>query len=74
MQCKNCKFAEWDRTATGRLSPTGRGCCTWEKTIQVPPYSQTPGEAKTVLELKNRMYLWRSNNNMPNCPVGIPVP
>lgn len=30
MNCKdNCKFAKWDKTAKGRLSPSGDGECTW---------------------------------------------
>lgn len=26
--CNGCKYAKWDRTKTGRLSPTGDGVCT----------------------------------------------
>lgn len=25
--CKHCRYAEWNRTASGRLSPTGDGRC-----------------------------------------------
>lgn len=28
--CINCRFAKWDRTANGRLSPTGSGRCIWQ--------------------------------------------
>ena len=35
MICQRCKFAEWDRTISGRLSPTGMGRCTWKKTFRV---------------------------------------
>ena len=28
-QCLTCKFAEWKRTASGRLHPSGDGKCTW---------------------------------------------
>lgn len=28
--CKDCKFASWQRTTTGRLHPSGDGRCTWQ--------------------------------------------
>ena len=34
-KCTECKLAEWDRTKDGRLSPSGDGRCTWEKTFRV---------------------------------------
>lgn len=27
--CLNCALAKWDRTATGRLHPSGNGRCLW---------------------------------------------
>jgi hypothetical protein len=39
MNCKDCKHAQWDKTATGRLRPTGGGRCT--VTIEVPPLPQS---------------------------------
>jgi len=27
--CKDCKYAEWDKTTTGRLHPSGDGKCTY---------------------------------------------
>jgi hypothetical protein len=32
--CANCKFAEWDKTASGRLHPSGGGLCKW--TVSIP--------------------------------------
>ena len=32
--CDDCKFAEWNRTKTGRLSPTKIGAC--ERLIRFP--------------------------------------
>ena len=32
--CKHCRYAEWHRTPSGRLSPTGDGRCTFE--IRLP--------------------------------------
>jgi len=28
--CTSCRFAEWKRTATGRLHPSGDGRCRWQ--------------------------------------------
>jgi hypothetical protein len=28
--CTECKFAEWARTAAGRLHPSGEGRCQWK--------------------------------------------
>lgn len=28
-QCLTCKFADWKRTAAGRLHPDGAGRCRW---------------------------------------------
>jgi len=28
MNCMNCKYADWERTAAGRLHPNGDGKCT----------------------------------------------
>jgi hypothetical protein len=28
--CTECKFAEWRRTANGRLHPSGEGRCRWK--------------------------------------------
>lgn len=30
MPCLDCKFADWMRTKSGRLHPSGEGECTWE--------------------------------------------
>lgn len=32
--CTDCKYAKWDRTASGRLHPSGDGRCSFE---YVPP-------------------------------------
>ena len=29
-QCVDCKFAEWKKTANGRLHPSGDGRCLWQ--------------------------------------------
>lgn len=31
MKCNGCKFAEWERTASGRLHPQKQGRCTYLK-------------------------------------------
>ncbi|MGD9157191.1 MAG: hypothetical protein PVG39_02170 [Desulfobacteraceae bacterium] len=37
--CIGCKYAKWDRTKTGRLSPTGEGRCTFAIKMPVLPTS-----------------------------------
>lgn len=29
-QCVDCKFANWQRTSSGRLHPSGDGRCEWK--------------------------------------------
>jgi len=33
--CNGCKYAKWNRSNTGRLSPTGDGICIYE--YKIPP-------------------------------------
>ena len=36
-QCTDCKFADWKKTAAGRLHPSGDGRCKWElPTVRLP--------------------------------------
>lgn len=35
--CLSCRLAEWSKTETGRLRPSGDGRCKW-----VPPHIPTP--------------------------------
>lgn len=35
--CPSCRFADWKRTANGRLHPDGYGMCLW-----TPPHIPTP--------------------------------
>ena len=34
--CCSCVFARWDKTANGRLHPSGHGMCSWETRIALP--------------------------------------
>lgn len=34
--CTDCRFAEWKRTAAGRLHPSGSGKCTWTVELALP--------------------------------------
>jgi len=67
MRCENCKFAEWEKTATGRLSRKGGGVCTWLKYVRTPPQF----DGVTSVSLKGG-YIWR-NNQTYDCPVGAPI-
>jgi len=33
--CNGCKFANWYKTASGRMHPSGDGRCTYE--VKIPP-------------------------------------
>jgi hypothetical protein len=35
--CTTCALAEWSRTKTGRLHPSGEGRCSWRMTPTVIP-------------------------------------
>ena len=37
--CVGCKYAEWDKTASGRLHPSGGGRCTYP--FKIPPLPQS---------------------------------
>lgn len=37
--CVNCKYAEWNKTASGRLHPSGDGRCTYP--YKMPPLPQS---------------------------------
>jgi hypothetical protein len=37
--CTNCKYAEWKKTASGRLHPSGDGRCQF--TYKLPPLPQS---------------------------------
>jgi hypothetical protein len=37
--CTKCKYAEWNKTKTGRLHPSGDGSCTYQYKIPKLPES-----------------------------------
>ncbi len=67
MRCADCRFAEWERTATGRLSPKGRGLCNWRKTVRVAA-SCISARDKTRVEFWGGT-IWRKDDPMNGCPV-----
>lgn len=36
--CVGCRFAEWERTANGKLHPDQSGRCTWRPKIEPMPW------------------------------------
>jgi hypothetical protein len=38
--CTHCKYAEWKRTATGKLHPSGEGTCRYEVKMPRLPASK----------------------------------
>lgn len=62
--CLNCKFAEWRRTAKGRLHPDQSGTC-W---VTVSPGAQV-GQAAVSLNAANRDgRLIERNHAHTDCP------
>jgi hypothetical protein len=66
--CKWCKYADWNKTASGRLSPSGDGKCGYS--YKIPPAPQafyflggTPflygGYINRKQELKDHCAYWR---------------
>jgi hypothetical protein len=37
--CTNCTYADWQRTTTGRLHPSGNGTCTYRYQVMPLPGS-----------------------------------
>jgi hypothetical protein len=64
--CLHCRYAEWAKTANGRVHPTKVGQCTYELTLHVPmSYSMMP------LVIKGG-YIWRKNPK-EKCPTFQPI-
>lgn len=46
--CTECKYAEWVRTSSGRLHPSGDGMCKYPYKIPAPPASMYFIAAPTI--------------------------
>lgn len=64
MRCADCKFAEWERAASGRLSPKGQGRCTWLKVVRVAASAY----GATTVTFKGGT-IWRKDGPDVPCPV-----
>lgn len=58
--CMTCKFADWKRTAAGRLHPDGQGRCRWQmpeitlpKAFYYVGYHSTPKPSGGQIERKH---------------------
>ena len=69
--CKDCKYADWQRTKAGRLHPSGDGSCTYPfKIPQLPlafyfiggPPSPYGGHISRGREFKEHCPYWSSAN------------
>ncbi len=64
--CLHCKYAEWNKTASGRLSPSGDGKCTYEYRIpQLPASMYWTGRSDPV---PCGGYINRKNELKNHCP------
>ena len=66
--CKSCKFAEWEKTATNRLSPTGRGRCKWEKVVRMPISSSPRAGNDSGTAVMCGGTLWRNEEPFKSGP------
>jgi hypothetical protein len=66
-KCRDCQFAEWDRTAAGKLHPRGHGLCTWTRTLALPSsLASWDAEAVARVLTDTRRHIWR-NEPPPRC-------
>lgn len=65
--CLDCRYADWDTTKTGRLSPTGGGRCKYEFKAQPLPNSMSfAGWSGNVLLLGG--HINRKKKFVNDCP------
>lgn len=65
--CKGCKLAKWDKTATGLVSPSGNGQCLWEMPkIVFPAAFGWPGEDQYPQPIGG--YINRHHDFKDHCP------
>jgi hypothetical protein len=64
--CLHCRYAEWQRTANGRVHPTKVGQCTYKAVYHVPA-SHSAGPV-TI----SGGYIWRKNPKV-KCPTFQPI-
>lgn len=74
--CLKCDHANWLRTNSGRLHPSGQGKCTWQRTIQTPAAGLSRGvfgfaDRGDPLTLEGSN-LWRNDDIHTKCPTFQP--
>lgn len=70
-KCTDCRYAEWQRTPTGRISKSQPGRCTWTKTVRVAA-ACLKGKYDNRLELRSEIAIW-ADHEFSKCPVFEPV-
>lgn len=66
--CVECKYADWHRTANGRLHPDGEGRCTFEVKIPAIPASMSWGYSSTDKPHIGGGYINRKRELSKDCP------
>lgn len=64
--CTDCKYADWHRTAAGRLHPSGDGKCTYE--YKLPPLPSCRWWMSSNPPEPNGGYINRRRNHIDHCP------
>ncbi len=69
--CDNCKWAEWKRTAAGKLHPDRAGRCQFEIKIPVLPLAFRWGYQTTKPNISGG-YIQRKEELPDHCPCWAP--
>jgi hypothetical protein len=65
-RCTNCKWAEWKRTANGRLHPSGEGRCAFP--YKVPPLPAAFGWIGRLTPVPSGGHIERKRELKEHCP------
>lgn len=65
--CLGCKFAEWKRTAAGRLHPSKDGKCVWTSPQILPASLGDYDRERIARELNRPRYIERDKWPMGEC-------
>ena len=70
MDCTHCQFANWRRTAAGRLHPDSTGKCTWDdwKRWKLPPWGSIQVGRKEIKSIGYPFINRRDPYTTKQCP------
>jgi hypothetical protein len=72
--CIGCRFADWKRTAAGRLHPDKTGRCTFQPIIILPLAAGSYSRREIDLRINGYRFIERGAYPLGECDVREPVP